>query len=61
MTSGYRRRHALIIAILDDLQQPLQPIAANPGDNTELGQMSTQGIDQRCPLADKQVTGPVQH
>ena len=55
------RRHAVIIAILDDLQQPLQPIATNPGDNTELGQMGTQGIDQRCPLTDKQVTGPVQH
>ncbi len=25
------RRYAVILAILDDLQQPLQPIAANPG------------------------------
>ena len=45
------RRYAVIIAILDDLQQPLQPIAADACDDTELGQMGTQGIDQRGALA----------
>ncbi len=30
-TATRARRYAVIIAILDDLQQPLQPIAANPG------------------------------
>lgn len=40
------RRYAVILAILNDLQKPFQPIAANPGDNTELGQMGMQGIDQ---------------
>ena len=33
------RRHAVIIAIVDDLQQPLQPIAADACDDAELGQM----------------------
>ncbi len=52
-TVARRRRHAVIIAILDDLQQPLQPIAADACDNTDLGQMGTQGIDQRGALADE--------
>ncbi len=52
-------RHPVIIAILDDLQQPLQPIAADACDNTELSQMGTQGIDQRGALADEQMAGPV--
>ncbi len=47
-------RYAGIVAILDDRQQLLQPVATNPGDNTELGQMGTQGIDQRGALADEQ-------
>ena len=52
------RRHAVIIAILDDLQQPLQPIAADACDNTEFGQMGPERIDQRGALADEQVAGP---
>ncbi len=55
------RRYAVILAILDDLQQPLQPIAPDACDNTELGQMGTQGIDQRGALAHEQVAGPMQH
>ncbi len=42
-----RRRYPVILAILDNLQQPFQPIAADACDNTELGQMGTQSIDQR--------------
>ena len=55
------RRDAVILAILDDLQQPLQPIATDSGDDAELRQMGTQGIDQRRALTDEKVTGPVQH
>ncbi len=55
------RRNAVIIAILDNLQQPFQPIAADACDNSELGQMGTQGIDQRGALTHEQVAGPMQH
>ncbi len=41
------RRYPVILAILDDLQQLFQPIAADAYDNTKLGQMGTQSIDQR--------------
>ena len=48
-------------AIPRDLQQPLQPVAADACDKTELGQMGPECIGQRGALADDQMAGPVSH
>ena len=44
-TIACRRGDTVIVAILDDVEQPLQPVAADACDNTELGKMGTQGIN----------------
>ena len=42
-------RHTVITVILDNVEQPLQPIAADARDNAELGQVGAQGISSKLP------------
>jgi hypothetical protein len=54
-------RYTLIHPVMDEPEQPLYTVAADPGDATQLGQVSADCIDQRRALAHEQLPGPVQH
>src|SRR5665811_810262 len=53
------RWYALILAPGDEIQQLLDAVAANTGNNTELCKMRPDRVDQRRTLANKQLPGPV--
>jgi hypothetical protein len=49
------------LALGDHLEQGLNTVAADPGDDAELGRMGTDRVDQRGVLTDEQLPRPVQH
>lgn len=55
------RWNALLLAPVDHLEQSLDAVAADAGDDAELGQVGADRVDQRRALPDEQLTRPVQH
>ena len=57
----FNGRHALIILVVNDVQQPLDPIATDTGDDADLSEMRAHRIDQRRALANEEPPGSAQH
>jgi len=54
-------RHTTIIRIGDHIEKVIHALAPNRRDDTELGEMRTDRVDERRLLADEEVPRPVQH